>query len=276
MKFKEGDILEFDGHGIFAAEEGATAICRGYKVEDGVEYVQVEWIINELSHGQMDGGYSESHFTKVEDFPTKPGFVEKRLALQEEHEKHNYDRIFEENKEKFMEFKEGDIVELVKDTGMAAQIGAEAKVKKLCGGGLLRVKWMDEKNCGQEDGEYMANRFKKVEIKIKEKVMKFNFEEGKQRIIKLLENHIEDFTHDMMQDIRGVVNGDREEILDPIEDIIHFTRKRNKLIESSISKLYVASSVFEVLEAVEDTIFEEMEMEILTELFGLKEVIKRK
>ena len=179
MKFKKGDILEFDGFGTYAAEKGATAICRGYKIEDGIEYVQVEWIINELSKGQMDGGYNESQFTKVE-------------------------------------------------------------------------------------------------TKIKEKVMEFNFEEGKQRIIKLLENHIDDFTHDMMQDIRGVINGDREEVLDQIEDIIHFTRKSNKLIESSISKLDAASSVLEVLEAVEDTIFEEMEMEILTELFGLNNVIVRK
>jgi hypothetical protein len=179
MKFKEGDILEFDGHGPYAAEKGATAICRGYKVEDGIEYIQVEWIINELSKGQMDGGYSES-------------------------------------------------------------------------------------------------QFKKVEAKIKEKVMKFNFEEGKQRIIKLLENHIEDFTHDMMQDIRGVVNGDREEVLDQIEDIIWIIRKSNKLIELAIEKLQAANSVFEVLEAVEDTMFEDMEMEILTELFGLEEVIKRK
>jgi len=178
MKFKEGDILEFDGHGPYAAEKGATAICRGYKVVDGIEYVQIEWIINELSKGQMDGGYSESQFTKVD-------------------------------------------------------------------------------------------------TKIKEKVMEFNFEEGKQRVIKLLENHIDDFTHDMMQDIRGVVNGDREEVLDQIEDIIWIIRKSNKLIELAIEKLQAANSVFEVLEAVEDTIFEEMEMEILTELFGLKEVIKR-
>jgi hypothetical protein len=178
MKFKEGDILEFDGHGPYAAEKGATAICRGYKIEDGIEYVQVEWIINELSKGQTDGGYNESQFTKVE-------------------------------------------------------------------------------------------------IKIKEKVMEFNFEEGKQRIIKLLENHIDDFTHDMMQDIRGVINGDREEVLDQIEDIIKTTRTNTELNKNAISKIQAASSVFEVLEAVEDTVFEEMEMEILTELFGLGEIIRR-
>jgi hypothetical protein len=179
MKFKEGDILEFDGKGAYAAKEGATAICRGYNVIDSIEYIQVEWIRNELSKEQENGGYSES-------------------------------------------------------------------------------------------------QFKKVETKIKEKAMEFNFEEGKQRIIKLLENHIEDFTHDMMQDIRGVINGDREEVLDQIEDIIKTIRTNNRLIELAIEKLQAASSVFEVLEAVEDTIFEDMEMEILTELFGLEEVIKRK
>jgi hypothetical protein len=191
MKFKEGDILEVvDATGL-SVEKGETATCHGCTTDqDGYVWVQVIWNKIKSYHNQNDGGYFEYHFEKIGEL--------KDLKK---------DRIFEENKEKAMEF---------------------------------------------------------------------NFEEGKQRIIKLLENHIEDFTHDMMQDIRGVVNGDREEILDPIEDIIHFTRKRNKLIESSISKLYVASSVFEVLEAVEDTIFEDMEMEILTELFGLKEVIKRK
>ncbi len=87
MKFKEGDILEFDGIGSYAAKKGATAICKGYEIdEDGESFIQVQWIRNELSEGQDDGGYYESQFTKVGE-----------VSPQEE------DRILEENK-KVMKF----------------------------------------------------------------------------------------------------------------------------------------------------------------------------
>jgi hypothetical protein len=68
MKFKEGDILEFDGFGYYLAKKGATAICKGYEIdEDGEEFIQIEWIRNKLSDEQSDGGYYESQFTKVEE-----------------------------------------------------------------------------------------------------------------------------------------------------------------------------------------------------------------
>jgi hypothetical protein len=68
MKFKEGDILAFDGIGYYLAKEGATATCKGYEIdEDGEEFILVEWIRNELSDEQSDGGYYESQFTKVEE-----------------------------------------------------------------------------------------------------------------------------------------------------------------------------------------------------------------
>lgn len=61
-KFKEGDILEFDGMGHYHAKAGATAICKGYKKIDGTEYLMVEWIRDELSEEQEDGGYYEQNF----------------------------------------------------------------------------------------------------------------------------------------------------------------------------------------------------------------------
>jgi hypothetical protein len=68
MKFKEGDILEFDGIGYYLAKKGATAVCRGYEIDDeGEEFIQIEWIRNELSDEQSDGGYYESQFKKVEE-----------------------------------------------------------------------------------------------------------------------------------------------------------------------------------------------------------------
>jgi len=76
MKFKEGDILEFKGVPTYAAKKGATAICTG---DNG--YVQIEWIRNELSGDQADGGYHPAWFTKVGE-----------VSTQEEN------RIFEENK----------------------------------------------------------------------------------------------------------------------------------------------------------------------------------
>jgi hypothetical protein len=72
MKFKKGDILEFDGIGRYAAKKGATAICKGYEIdEDGESFIQVQWIRNELSEGQDDGGYYESQFTKVGEVSTQ-------------------------------------------------------------------------------------------------------------------------------------------------------------------------------------------------------------
>ena len=66
-KFQEGDILEFDGMGYYNAKPGATAICKGYQTTDETEYIIVEWIKNELSEDQSDGGYFEQNFKKVED-----------------------------------------------------------------------------------------------------------------------------------------------------------------------------------------------------------------
>ena len=67
MKLKEGDMLEFDGKGPYAAVKGAKAIFKGYtKGYNGEEYIKVEWIRDGFSGNQEDGGYHESQFKKVE------------------------------------------------------------------------------------------------------------------------------------------------------------------------------------------------------------------
>jgi hypothetical protein len=76
MKFKKGDILEFKGVETYAAKKGAKAICVGND-----DYLQVEWIRNGDDNNQIDGGYHETWFTKVEE-----------VSIQ------NEDRIFKENK----------------------------------------------------------------------------------------------------------------------------------------------------------------------------------
>jgi hypothetical protein len=139
----------------------------------------------------------------LEDFPTKPGFVEKRLALQEEHEKQNQVRILSEIK--------------------------EDKIMKV----------------------------------------KFNFEEGKQRVIAMMSERVDNFTHDMLQDVRSVINEDRDETLDQIEEIIKSIRFTKRAVEVATERVKSAIYIQEVLEAMEDTMFEDMEETVLGELFNV-------
>ena len=184
MEFKVGDILEFKGVPTYAAKKGATAICTG---DNG--YAQIEWIRNELSGDQADGGYHPAWFTKIGE-----------VSTQKE------DRIFEEIK--------------------------------------------------------------------KEKVMKYNFKEGKQRVIKMLEEHIFDFKTDMSQDIKTIINEGREDAIEQVEDIIESIRFNTNYCETAINKVKQASTVVEILDAMESTAYEEMEETVLTELFGLESVTR--
>ena len=61
--FKENDILEYDGRDKRSAKKGAKAIFKEYYKE----YIKVEWIRDELSGTQRNGGYYASNFTKVEE-----------------------------------------------------------------------------------------------------------------------------------------------------------------------------------------------------------------
>jgi hypothetical protein len=74
---EKGDTLIFKGGKDFAAKFGAKAIFIGHTDD----YIEVEWVRDELSGEQMDGLYTSSHFTKVEE-----------VSTQKE------DRIFEKNK----------------------------------------------------------------------------------------------------------------------------------------------------------------------------------
>jgi hypothetical protein len=182
MKFKEGDILEFKGAPTYAAKKGATAICTG---DNG--HTQIEWIRNELSGEQEDGGYHPAWFTKIGE-----------VSTQKE------DRIFEENK----------------------------------------------------------------------KVMKYNFKEGKQRVIKMLEEHIFNFKTDMSQDIKTIINEEREDVIDQVEDIIDTIRINTNYHETAINKVKQASTIVEILDAMESTVYEEMEEAVLSELLGLESITR--
>jgi hypothetical protein len=77
MKFEQGNTLIFEGGKDYAAKLGAKAIF----IKSIGDFIEVEWIRDELSGKQMDGCYSSSMFAKVEEV-----FEQKE------------DRIFEQNK----------------------------------------------------------------------------------------------------------------------------------------------------------------------------------
>jgi len=105
--------------------------------------------------------------------------------------------------------------------------------------------------------------------------LEFNFEVGKQRVINMLEEHINNFTHDMLQDIRMIVNEDRDETVDQIEDIIETIRLNTNYCEKAIEKVKNANSIIKILVAMENTCYEEIEETVLNELFGLSSLTRK-
>lgn len=104
------------------------------------------------------------------------------------------------------------------------------------------------------------------------KHLEFNFHDGKQRVIDLLENHINDFEHDMMHDVKITIDRDEADTLGLIEDIIETARMNRNAVEKAITKVQDSSSIQEILSAVKGTCYEEMEETVLNELFGLKSI----
>jgi len=106
------------------------------------------------------------------------------------------------------------------------------------------------------------------------KNLKFNFEEGKTRVIVMLEEHIFDFKTDMSQDIKMIINEGKEDAIEQVEEIIESIRTNTNYCEAAIKKIKQASTVAEILKAMYMTAFEEMEETVLTELFGLEGITK--
>jgi len=270
LLFTSGDMLVFSNTNVkrmYSAQSGAKAIFKGFVDWTEGELIKVEWIRDGLDNKQDDGGYFISDFVKVEE-----------VSTQKE------DRIFEENKKKVMKLKVGDIVKLENNDIMGAKKGATAKVTYVDNDAWVTVVWLDDLSFGQEDGEYDISRFTKIKEEAsqkedrifeenKKKVMKFNFEEGKQRVTAMMSERVDNFTHDMLQDIRLVINEDRDETLDQIEGIIESIRYTKRNIENATERVKSAIYIREVLEAMENTMFEEMEETVLGELFNVDIVI---
>jgi len=90
----------------------------------------------------------------------------------------------------------------------------------------------------------------------------------------MLEEHIFDFKTDMSQDIKTIINEGREDAIEQVEDIIESIRFNTNYCETAINKVKQASTVVEILDAMESTAYEEMEETVLTELFGLESVTR--
>lgn len=101
------------------------------------------------------------------------------------------------------------------------------------------------------------------------KNLEFNFEEGKQRVIDMLENHISDFEADMMNDIKITIDSNNADVLEVVEDIVETARMNRNYAEKAIVKVQNANSIIKILAAMENTVYEEMEETVLTYLFDL-------
>ncbi len=104
------------------------------------------------------------------------------------------------------------------------------------------------------------------------KSLEFNFNDGKQRVIDLLENHINDFEHDMLHDVKITIDRDEEDRLESIEDIIETAKLNKNTVKRAIIDVQDASTIKEILSAIKNTCYGEMEETVLAELFGLSHV----
>jgi len=104
------------------------------------------------------------------------------------------------------------------------------------------------------------------------KNLEFSFHDGKQRVINMLESHIESFERDMLQDVKITIINDKEDMLDSVEDIVETARRNRNNVEKAIFKVKNSTCIQDILKAVGDTCFEEQEEIVLMELFDLKNI----
>ena len=103
----------------------------------------------------------------------------------------------------------------------------------------------------------------------KEKNMKFNFVEGKERVVDMIMESLESLEHTLLHDIRIIAGEGGPSALEDIESLIESIRYNAELGATAIKRVKAAGSIQGVLKAMEYTSFEEMEETVLCELFGL-------
>lgn len=67
MKFERGEVIELKGAETYNAKKGDKAICKGYFLYNEEEFIDIEWVRDGDSDGQLNGGYYESMFIKSEE-----------------------------------------------------------------------------------------------------------------------------------------------------------------------------------------------------------------
>ena len=64
-KFKKGDKVVYNDSVMLSALEVATAIVKGYHIENMKSYVDINWEDGPLVNNQMSGGYYQYFFDLV-------------------------------------------------------------------------------------------------------------------------------------------------------------------------------------------------------------------
>jgi hypothetical protein len=170
-------------------------------------------------------------------------------------------------KEKIMKLKKGDILRFMGDFRYSAKKGATSIYQGTTyidqdGGELISVEWIrDGKDDGQKDGDYYLYMFEKVEevstqkedriLKENKKVMKFDFEKGKEQLLTWMDNEFDCSYGYSLQYIKELST--IGEIQNEVESFRRFEQDWfNKTI--AVKK---ANTVREVLEALKDTAIED-------------------
>lgn len=187
-----------------------------------------------------------------------------------------------------MKLVKGDILEFEGAKTYGAIKGARAIFKEYTksynGEELINVEWIRDGFSGdQNDGNYYEYMFKKVEEvstqkedrifeENKEKDMKFNFVEGKERVVDMIMESLESLEHALLHDIRIIAGEGGPSALEDIESLIESIRHNADLGATAIKRVKAAGSIQGVLKAMEYTSFEDMEETVLCALFGLDSV----
>lgn len=102
--------------------------------------------------------------------------------------------------------------------------------------------------------------------------LKFNFNEGKQRLINLMNESTSDIKSDMLKDLKLTLDEGKEDILCEIEDILSTIRSFERTSREVIERIEKADNIASIIAAFEYSVFEEMEETILCTFFGIKSV----
>jgi hypothetical protein len=96
-----------------------------------------------------------------------------------------------------------------------------------------------------------------------------NFQEGKERVIAMVKDSIHNFTKELLGDVRIIIDLDRDEVFDEVEDVVETIRHYTNDCEKAISKAKDADNVLQLLSAMEGTVFEGEEEKLFLEFFNL-------